>query len=213
MSPPARVIVLNGPSSAGKTTIAEAFRAHHAATGRYWLVMGIDDFLGKLPEEWHGIGGWVGGHAADGIRFVPTPDGVEIHLGPTMRRVLAAYRAMVAAAARSGVDVLVDEVLFDEECWEGWRTALAGLDVAWVSVQCASEIAEQREAARGDRFPGLARGLNRIVHRFPAYDLEIDTGALAPAAAAERLVAFADRTAMGGAAGDVASDQSRSRAS
>jgi hypothetical protein len=44
-----RVVILNGGSSAGKTTLGTAFRDQRAADGDFWLLIGIDDFLAKLP--------------------------------------------------------------------------------------------------------------------------------------------------------------------
>ena len=55
-----RIVVLNGSSSAGKTTLANAFRDQRAAVGDFWLLIGIDDFLAKLPIEWKAAGADVG---------------------------------------------------------------------------------------------------------------------------------------------------------
>ena len=52
----ARVVILNGASSAGKTTLATGFRDQRAAAGDFWLLTGIDDYLVKLPTEWHSAG-------------------------------------------------------------------------------------------------------------------------------------------------------------
>ena len=46
-----RVVILNGAPSSGKTTIATAFRDQRAAAGDFWLLIGIDDFLAKIPYE------------------------------------------------------------------------------------------------------------------------------------------------------------------
>jgi chloramphenicol 3-O phosphotransferase len=170
-----RVVVLNGVSSAGKTTLAEAFCAQEAARGDFWFVTGIDDFLAKLPPEWHRIGDHHGRYADDGFIFEATPAGVEIRLGPVGQRLSHAYHETVAAIARAGVNVLVDEVVLDRANWEAWVDALAGLDVTWVAVRCDVEVAVAREAARGDRFLGLARSQSATVHAYPRYDVEVDT--------------------------------------
>ena len=64
-----QVIVLNGTSSAGKSTLASALQARLAEAGECWIVMGIDDFLGKLPWAWVTYGDHVGEHADEGIAF------------------------------------------------------------------------------------------------------------------------------------------------
>ena len=73
------------------------------------------------------------------------------------------------------MNVLVDEVSFEREAVRDWHEALAGLPVTWVAVRCDPDVAEARELARGDRAPGLARGLSSVVHRYAVYDFELDT--------------------------------------
>src|SRR5262249_22856307 len=102
MATRSRVVVLNGASSAGKTTIATGFRDQRAAVGDFWLLTGIDDFLTKLPAEWKSAGPDHGTFAADGIRFERTSDGVRVRVGRVGRQLLRAYQAGVAAAARVG---------------------------------------------------------------------------------------------------------------
>src|SRR5437867_3360461 len=154
MQPKPRVVILNGASSSGKTTIATAFRDQRAAAGDFWLLIGIDDFLAKIPPEWKSAGPDRGSFAADGIRFEITRDGPAVRVGNVGRQILRAYQAAVAAAARVGLNVIVDEVIIDRTSWEDWNAALAGLDVVWVGIRCAAEVAEERNRARGDRFAG-----------------------------------------------------------
>ena len=44
------VIALNGTSSAGKSTLAAEMQTQLVARNRCWVILGIDDFLGKLRE-------------------------------------------------------------------------------------------------------------------------------------------------------------------
>jgi chloramphenicol 3-O phosphotransferase len=170
-----RVVVLNGASSAGKTTLATAFRDQRAAAGDFWLLTGIDDFLGKLPFGWRSAGPDRGAFAADGIRFEKTPEGTTVRVGRVGHLLLRAYQAGAAAAARVGLDVIVDEVVIDKTSWDDWTVALSGLNVVWVGVRCSAEVAEERSRTRGDRFSGLARVQTVIAHRYARYDFEIDT--------------------------------------
>jgi chloramphenicol 3-O phosphotransferase len=176
----ARVVVLNGASSAGKTTLATAFRNQRAAAGEFWLLTGIDDFLAKLPTEWMSAGRDRGAFAADGVRFEPTADGLAVSVGSVGRQLLRAYQAGVCGAARVGLNVIVDEVLIDTTSWTDWVAALRGLDVVWVGVRCSAEVAEERNKIRGDRFSGLARAQTATVHRDAIYDFEIDTTTQGP---------------------------------
>jgi chloramphenicol 3-O phosphotransferase len=72
--------------------------------------------------------------------------------------------------------VILDDVfLGGADSQRRWQQALAGLDVLWVGVRCAPEIAAGRELARGDRAVGMAAQQAEQVHRGVTYDLEIDT--------------------------------------
>jgi chloramphenicol 3-O phosphotransferase len=99
-------------------------------------------------------------------------------------QIIAAYRSTVAAVARTGLSVIVDDVLFEEDDWLSWRQHLAGLDVVWVGLKVPLDVLEQRERERGDRVAGQARSQHALVHRHATYDVEVDTASLTPGAAA-----------------------------
>ncbi len=185
---PGRVVVLNGTSSAGKTTLAMTLQARLASEGDCWIVLGIDDVFLKLPDDWIRMRDWVGAYAEEGIEFEIIDGEVERRVGPIGTRTLAAYRAWVSAAARTGLNVIVDEVLLDESDWIGWQDELDGLDVIWICVDIALEALEARERARGDRMIGLARSQYDLVHRFPDYGLRVDTDLLDADTAADAVL-------------------------
>src|SRR5690606_4329425 len=91
---------------------------------------------------------------------------------------VSGFHRAVAALAEAGNRVIVDHVLQEEgwleECVERW----AGLDVLFVGVRCPVEVAERREAERGDREAGTARYQHDRVHAHGVYDVEVDTSAL-----------------------------------
>ena len=184
----ARVVVLNGGSSAGKSTLARAFRDERAAVGDFWLLTGIDDYLVKVPGAWFELGEHVGQFSRDGMRAEFGPNGAVISFGPVGRGVLNAYQGAVAAAAHAGLQVIVDELVFDRAAWDHWGVVLAGLDVVWVGVRCAPDVAELREAARGDRTPGKARHSASFAHDHARYDFTIDTTERTPAEALSDLM-------------------------
>lgn len=183
-------MVLNGTSSAGKSSAASAFQDIRAAGGECWIVLGLDDFLAKLPGRWVEVGKWVGPLASDGIRLVTDGDRANFRIGELARRLMYAYRRSVRELARSGINVIVDEVLLGEEEWLDWCEALDGLAPVWVALRCDLEVAVARESARGDRAIGLVRGQADTVHRFPAYHLELDTTATPVAGIAQQLSDF-----------------------
>ncbi|MFI2762256.1 chloramphenicol phosphotransferase CPT [Streptomyces echinatus] len=156
------MIILNGGSSAGKSGIA---RCLQAVLPEPWLVFGIDSLVDALPPRLRGPDG--------GIEFAA--DG-GVHVGAGFRALEAAWMEGVAATARAGAKVVVDDVfLGGAASQQRWRKALEGLDVLWIGVRCAPDVAAARETARGDRAEGMAASQADLVHEGVSYDLEVDT--------------------------------------
>lgn len=169
-----QVIVLNGGSSSGKTSLA---RQLQGVLPGAWLTLGVDTFVDALPPALQ--------TSEAGITFAP--DG-QIEMGETFRRLDLAWSRGVAEMARSGAQVIVDEVfLGGAASQERWRSALQGLDVLWVGVRCDAETAERRERERPDRVPGMARLQAESVHLGVQYDLEVNTAQADTAASAEQI--------------------------
>ncbi|MET8563096.1 chloramphenicol phosphotransferase CPT [Streptomyces flaveolus] len=156
------MILLNGGSSAGKSGIA---RCLQAVLPDPWLVFGIDSLVDALPPDLQGADG--------GIEFAE--DG-KVRIGADFRALETAWMEGVAATARAGARIVVDDVfLGGAASQQRWRKALAGLDVLWVGVRCDAEVAAAREIARGDRTHGMAAAQAGVVHDGVSYDLEVDT--------------------------------------
>ena len=183
------VIVLNGPSSAGKSTLAAALQHRFAAEGECWFVYALDDFLAKIPFDWVTLGTHVGAHAGQGVTLELVDGSFRLRLGPIGRATLAAWRGAVGCAARAGLNVIADEVVLTPEDWRAWQVELDGVDVHWVGVQAAPEVLATREQARRNRLPGQARAQYEAAYRYPTYDTEVDTGELDPDAAATAILA------------------------
>ncbi|MPZ79876.1 MAG: chloramphenicol phosphotransferase CPT [Actinophytocola sp.] len=156
------MIVLNGGSSSGKSGIA---RCLQAVLPDPWLAFGVDTLIDAMPASMR---------ASDaGIEFAP--DG-EVIVGAEFRSLEAAWIEGVAAMARAGAGVIVDEVfLGGAASQQRWQKALGGLDVRWVGVRCEGGVAAAREVARGDRITGMAVSQADVVHQGVVYDLEVDT--------------------------------------
>ncbi|MEV7440809.1 chloramphenicol phosphotransferase CPT [Streptomyces sp. NPDC091204] len=157
-----QVIMLNGGSSSGKSGI---LRCLQAVLPQPWLAAAVDSLVEAMPASLR--------ESDAGIEFA-ADGGVQI--GSEFRRLEAAWMAGVAATARAGAPVVVDDVfLGGAASQERWRKALDGMDVLWVGVRCESAVAAAREIARGDRTPGMAASQAERVHRGVVYDLEVDT--------------------------------------
>lgn len=181
------LIVLNGTSSAGKSTLAAEMQRALATGGQCWLILGIDDFLGLLPAPWVGYVD-TGAFAEDGVTFERSGEEIVLRLGPIGQALLSAYRRSVAVLVHGGLNVIVDEVVLNEDAWAEWEIELRDLEPFWVRVDCSPDVCDDRERARSDRLPGLARAQAEIVHRYPRYDFAVDTTATPPAELARAVI-------------------------
>jgi chloramphenicol 3-O phosphotransferase len=173
------VIVLNGGSSSGKTSIARGLQELLPSP---WLRLGIDDLIRAMPDT--------APDAVVGLDFAA--DG-SITVGDEFRRAERSWYEGLAAIARDGTGLVVDEVfLGGAASQERLAAALAGLRVFWVGVRCDASVASEREAARGDRFEGMARAQAEAVHEGVVYDLEVDTAAATSMECARAIVDAAD---------------------
>lgn len=181
------VILLNGTSSAGKSSLAAALQA------RAPLVrMGIDDFIHeRAPASWYG--------APEGLFRAPGEDGaVTLRYGAEALKLWRVYHRAVRLCVDEGLKVVVDDAILTRELLDDWLQALDGADVLFVGVHCAPEELAWRELARRDRAPGSAVAAMRRVHAHALYDLEIDTTTTPPSALAARILAASvSRTAPG----------------
>ncbi|MDK9494909.1 chloramphenicol phosphotransferase CPT [Streptomyces katrae] len=157
-----RMIVLNGASSSGKSGIVRCLQAELPEP---WLAYGCDSFVDSLPARMRGADG--------GIVFA---DDGGVDVGADFRALEAAWMEGIAAMARAGARIVVDDVFLGGAESQGrWLRALDGLDVLWVAVRCDPGAAAGREIARGDRVPGMAAAQAAVVHEGVVYDLEVDT--------------------------------------
>jgi len=170
-----QVIVLNGTSSSGKTSIGRCLQSMLSTP---WLLLGIDDLTRAVPDK--GID--------DGTLLHVSEIG-QVEVGPGWRSLEASWYIGIATIAASGTGVIVDEVFLDGGAGQGrLRTALGGLEALWVGVTCDLDTARAREAQRPDRVAGQAESLASLVHEGVEYDLVVDTSrATAESCAAEIL--------------------------
>jgi chloramphenicol 3-O phosphotransferase len=172
-----KVIVMNGGSSSGKTGIA---RCLQAVLPDPWLAVGIDDLVDALPLALR---------AGDGAGITFGDDG-SVDTGAHFRALEAAWRAGVAATARAGARIVVDDVFLGGAASQRrWRESLGGVAVLWVGVRCDPATAAARELARGDRVPGMAERQAAVVHEGVDYDIEVDTTAAEALACARAIAA------------------------
>ncbi|TJZ77516.1 chloramphenicol phosphotransferase CPT family protein [Chitiniphilus eburneus] len=164
------VIVLNGTSSSGKTSLA---RALQECLPEQYLNFSIDSVLYALPPS----------------------DLLRMQRGEPIARpgydwaaLVRAYHYALPSLLQAGVKLIVDNAWCEPEEIRELLTELAGYSVALVGVHCDEETLARREAARGDRAAGLSAWELPRVHRWMQYDLEVDTSAQCSTLAVQELV-------------------------
>jgi chloramphenicol 3-O phosphotransferase len=154
----ATVVVLNGASSSGKTTVARAFQE---LAPDLFLNFSIDAILYALPPD-----------ALDRIRT--GADIADLHLPELVRGFYACVRELLAL----GHNLIIDHAVTAPYHAALLHAAIAGHDALLVGLDCPAEVLRRREADRGDRRPGLAEQQRSRVHSLLTYDLFFDTSEL-----------------------------------
>ena len=189
------VILVNGPSSAGKTTLCRALQSEILQP---YLVVGFDDFIFMSAPRYYrgadtGRQSERDAFTARGVEMVNSappgaPPCMTAKFGPVFRRLLESMAPAVRSLVDGGNRVIFDHVLHDEAMHQSCLKAFAGLDLFKAGVTCPLDILEVRERARGDRVLGRARGLADVVHGFTSYDLTVDTGTTDPKACVAKIL-------------------------
>ncbi len=163
----ARIIMLNGTSAVGKTTLVAELRPLLPDTFCYYASDQLADegFRPTAPDaRWHGREAFFDG-----------------------------FHRSIAAFASAGLDMLVEHIVEKAS----WRADLDRLllpfDVFWVGLFAPMEEVERRERARGNRTVGEARE-HFGTHDHCRYDLSISTTRPAGAVAAQVTRAWHART-------------------
>lgn len=172
--PPGKIILLNGASSSGKSSLARAVQARIEEP--FWHIS-IDHLRdsGVLPTARIRSG--------------------EFQWAAMRDAFFEGFEQSLTAYVRCGNNLIVEHIM--ESC--AWLLRLVRLladeDVFFVGLHCDLAELERREIARGDRNVGDARRDYHQIHSYCLYDTELDS-ASPPETNADRLVAaWRSRTA------------------
>ncbi|GHD64529.1 chloramphenicol phosphotransferase CPT family protein [Jeongeupia chitinilytica] len=166
-----QVIVLNGCSSAGKSSLARALQER---LPEQYLYFGIDHVLSSLPQS-------------DWLRMCR---GEPItRSGYDWATLVRGYHYCLPGLLQAGNRLIIDNGWCERDEKRELLTELAGYAAVLVAVRCDPAIAAVREAARGDRASGLAAWEAPRVHADWDYDLDVDTGTDSIADCADALAA------------------------
>jgi chloramphenicol 3-O phosphotransferase len=174
-----RVVILNGVSRAGKSTLA---RTIQESVPGVWMHIGGDAHKACTPPN-----------RQPGVGLRPGRNQVRPEVEKCVPVLYAALFESVAVHARFGLDVVVDEKFHDsytrrygilEDC----ARRLAGLDTLFVGVRCPLEVIWERRARTWGQVLGeVAQDVvdavelaQRATHAHRGYDLEVDTALMSP---------------------------------
>ena len=129
-----KIILLNGASSAGKTSIV---RDLQTILDEAYLEAGIDKFLFMLPAHylmkahlWHEV---IGYEKMDNGDLLPK-------VGEHGHRLMRGMHRAIAALAQTGNNVLADHVLLDRLWLDDCIYTFEGLEVLFVGIFCPLEV-------------------------------------------------------------------------
>ncbi len=154
---PGRIILLNGASSSGKSTLAKALQE---VLDEPFLHVSSDQLVaaGFLPQR----------------REEEGPFEWWRQMRP---RFFAGFHRCLPALAEAGNDLIVDHIIEFASWRKDLARLLAGLDVFLVGVICDLDEIDRRERERADRRVGEGRSHVLVdgIHTFGPCDLEVDT--------------------------------------
>jgi len=149
-----KIIIINGPSSSGKTTLALALQNQFDIP---FLRFSFDLFLdfNALPMEQikNGTFSW-----------------------SSMRpSVFNGLHQCIPALATAGNNLIIDHIIETKAWMIDLVALLSEYDVYFVGLHCSLPELERRESERGNRRTGEARTDFETVHSFAFYDLELSS--------------------------------------
>lgn len=161
------IILLNGASSSGKSSLARALQARIDMP--FWHIS-IDHLrdAGVLPTA--------------RIRSK------EFDWRAMREPFFIGFERSLLAYIEAGNDLIVEHIMENEPWLHRLVATLAGQDVFFVGVHCELAELERRELERGDRPVGDARRDYFRIHSYCVYDFEVD-GMNDPSANADAVIA------------------------
>jgi len=160
-----KIIIINGASSSGKSSIVKALQE---LIPEPFLDAGIDKFIWMLPTRYLDRPLW------DDVM------GLATQAGQTGHRLMSGMHQAIAALARAGNNVIADHVLVEPTWVQECTDLFANLPAYLIGVRCPLSILEDREKSRSNRTLGQARAQFALVHAHGLYDLEVDTSLSSP---------------------------------
>lgn len=171
------VIILNGPSASGKSSIQKEFQ--YIMMPNLWIKLGIDNLFDKpMPDiNLDNLQFW---QTKNQIRWVETTQDanqnaiITLFTGPDGEKVAYGMNSAIAEYAKAGCNIIVDYIAYKKEWADDLRNKLKNIKSYWVKVHIPLSVLEEREVARGTSPKGHARSHYDFVYWDLKYDLEVN---------------------------------------
>ena len=187
----ARFIVLNGGSSAGKSTLTKAFQHYALARhGEIFIHFGIDSFFYLMPEsighrQFHHVRETLFSIKEYGLHNNPYP--VFQHTEKGNRVVRARYQS-IRCYLDNGFSVIGDEQFWEQQWQHDLLEHFEDHEVLLAKVYAQKKKVKKREAQRETaRLEGLCLSSYDYAHRNMSYDISLDTTSTPGRVLAEQL--------------------------
>ncbi|NIK70418.1 AAA family ATPase [Paenibacillus sp. BK720] len=153
-----KVILLNGASSSGKSTIAKLLSEKLPN----YLVLGFDDLVYLLSK--------MRNHKKEPSTWdIINKQNYDLHF------LTFILHRLTKVISEYSFNIIIDTVLDSESDAADFLDQFKDEDVLYVGVHCPLEELERRERVRGDRTIGIAKEQLKIVHQNMKYDVEVNT--------------------------------------
>ncbi len=183
------VIILNGASSSGKSSLAKAMQ--HVGSEKKFLTLGLDTFIKMMPYGMLGFGDLAKqGFSFEYEKTEPNPS-IKIMAGGFAKKLLLGISKTSRVLAELGFNVIIDEVILEKDTMKNYISELAEQEVFFVKVTCDLKLLQEREVLRGNRSWGLAYYQYHNMHDADfLYDITIDTSSGSIFEAAQKIIDF-----------------------
>lgn len=184
------VIILNGPSGSGKSSIQREFQT--LMMPHLWIKLGIDNLFDKpMPDiTLENMAFWQSPNPIRWITTTHTTDRkpiISLLTGEQGEKVAYGMNSAIAAYAQSGCNSIVDYISYKKVWIDDLHNKLHGVKTYWIKVEIPLDVLEERERARGTSPVGHARSHYDTVYSDLKYDLTLDTSKLTAAECAQKI--------------------------
>lgn len=183
------VIILNGPSAAGKSSLQKSIQRLAQVP---YLNVGIDNFFNDLFPDEHGkLGIKAETDFGSDLRWVIIANNlVYLHVGQQGQKIVKGMNKAIAAYASTGNNVVVDYIMYEQAWMKDLLKQLQGCKVYLIGVHVPLDILQAREKSRSTSPVGHAGSHYDTVHLNNDYDLWIDNSQTTPDEGAMQIIDY-----------------------